>query len=209
MLAVSSTTTRTRSRAGLYRAGVTVERTVRGLRPRSSRGQVRRCIRADRRWQRPRHRRDQGHRHKIASPTPRFSTRSPSTTTCWESARELAYLNKGIGIRLTDERVVRLQGEEFYSSAEGLSEFVTYLNRAPRGLHPLSCSTGRRIPPRPVEEALQRNESIMNVVSYCNNINNGRGGRTRPVSAQAPTRTLLATMGGAGRRQGISTDDHR
>src|SRR4051812_24118046 len=43
--------------------------------------------------------------------------------------RELAYLNKGVTIRLTDERGDEVRDQEFYS-AGGLGEFVTYLNRA-------------------------------------------------------------------------------
>ena len=48
--------------------------------------------------------------------------------------RELAFLNKGIRIRLTDERGAEPRDTDFYSS-EGLSEFVTYLNRAQKALH--------------------------------------------------------------------------
>src|SRR4051794_14158195 len=43
--------------------------------------------------------------------------------------RELAYLNRGVAIRLTDERTDERKEEDFFSSG-GLSEFVAYLNRA-------------------------------------------------------------------------------
>ena len=43
--------------------------------------------------------------------------------------RELAFLNKGVRIRLTDERSDERKDAEFYST-EGLGEFVSYLNRA-------------------------------------------------------------------------------
>ena len=48
--------------------------------------------------------------------------------------RELAFLNKGIRIRLTDERKDEPVDVEFFS-AEGLSEFVVFLNRAQTVLH--------------------------------------------------------------------------
>src|SRR3954471_15558341 len=43
--------------------------------------------------------------------------------------RELSFLNRGIAIRLTDERGEERKGADFFS-AGGLSEFVAYLNRA-------------------------------------------------------------------------------
>ena len=49
--------------------------------------------------------------------------------------RELSYLNKGVKIRLTDERGPDPRDVEFLSSV-GLSEFVAYLNRAQTVLHP-------------------------------------------------------------------------
>src|SRR5271155_2492048 len=48
--------------------------------------------------------------------------------------RELAFLNKGIRIRLTDERTEDRKDAEFFS-VEGLCEFVAYLNRAQTVLH--------------------------------------------------------------------------
>ena len=47
----------------------------------------------------------------------------------------LAYLNKGVKIRLTDERGPDPRDVEFLSTV-GLSEFVAYLNRAQTVLHP-------------------------------------------------------------------------
>ena len=51
--------------------------------------------------------------------------------------RELSFLNKGVRIRLADERGPEPRDVEFHSS-EGLSEFVAYLNRAQTVLHPRS-----------------------------------------------------------------------
>jgi DNA gyrase subunit B len=106
--------------------------------------------------------------------------------------RELAFLNKGIRIKLADERDAE-KGGEFYSS-QGLTEFVAYLNRAQPPLHPPVVLTGRD-DERNVEAevALQYNDSISeNVVSYCNNIHTIEGGTHLTGFRGALTRTLNA-----------------
>ncbi|MFO0891979.1 MAG: DNA topoisomerase (ATP-hydrolyzing) subunit B [Isosphaeraceae bacterium] len=105
--------------------------------------------------------------------------------------RELAFLNKGVRIRLTDERAEEARTEEFYSS-EGLSEFVAYLNRAQSPLHPPVVFGGRDDERAvEVEVALQYNDSISEmVVSYCNNINTVEGGTHLTGFRAALTRTL-------------------
>jgi DNA gyrase subunit B len=105
--------------------------------------------------------------------------------------RELAFLNKGIRIRLTDERIDERQDVEFFSS-EGLTEFVAYLNRAQAVLHPPIVFFGRDEERAvEVEVALQYNDSISEmVVSYCNNINTIEGGTHLTGFRTALTRTL-------------------
>ena len=105
--------------------------------------------------------------------------------------RELAFLNKGIRIRLTDERTDEPKDVEFFSS-EGLSEFVAYLNRAQTVLHPPIVFFGRDEERAvEVEVALQYNDSISEmVVSYCNNINTIEGGTHLTGFRTALTRTL-------------------
>ena len=105
--------------------------------------------------------------------------------------RELAFLNKGIRIRLTDERGAEPRDTDFYSS-EGLSEFVTYLNRAQKALHAPIVFAGQDIERAvEVDVALQYNESISEmVVSYCNNINTIEGGAHLTGFRAALTRTL-------------------
>jgi DNA gyrase subunit B len=105
--------------------------------------------------------------------------------------RELAFLNKGIRIRLVDERTDEPKDVEFFSS-EGLSEFVTYLNRAQTVLHPAIVFSGRDEERGvEVELALQYNDSISEmVVSYCNNINTVEGGTHLTGFRAALTRTL-------------------
>ena len=105
--------------------------------------------------------------------------------------RELAYLNKGVKIRLTDERGPDPRDVEFLS-AVGLSEFVAYLNRAQTVLHPPIILAGRDDERGvAVEVALQYNDSISEmVVSYCNNINTSEGGTHLTGFRTALTRTL-------------------
>ena len=105
--------------------------------------------------------------------------------------RELAYLNKGVAIRLTDERGEERKEENFFSSG-GLSEFVAYLNRAQTALHPPAVLSGKDEERAvEVEVALQYNESISEmVVSYCNNIHTVEGGTHLTGFRTALTRTL-------------------
>jgi DNA gyrase subunit B len=105
--------------------------------------------------------------------------------------RELAFLNKGLRIRLTDERTDECKDVEFFSS-EGVSEFVVYLNRAQTVLHSPIVFSGRDEERAvEVEVALQYNDSISEmVVSYCNNINTVEGGTHLTGFRTALTRTL-------------------
>ena len=105
--------------------------------------------------------------------------------------RELAFLNRGVRINLTDERAEEARHDEFFSSG-GLSEFVAYLNRAQSPIHPPVVLSGRD-DERAVEVdvALQYNESIgETLVSYCNNINTVEGGTHLTGFRSALTRTL-------------------
>ena len=105
--------------------------------------------------------------------------------------RELSFLNKGVRIRLVDERGPEPRDVEFHSS-EGLSEFVAYLNRAQTVLHaPIVLAARDEERAVEVEVALQYNDSISEmVVSYCNNINTIEGGTHLTGFRTALTRTL-------------------
>ncbi|NGF55011.1 DNA topoisomerase (ATP-hydrolyzing) subunit B [Parapedobacter sp. SGR-10] len=94
--------------------------------------------------------------------------------------RELAFLNKGIRLTLTDERETNDDGsqksDEFYSEG-GLKEFVKFLdgNRTPLIPEPIYLEGIKQ--GIPVELAFQYNDTYSeNVHSYVNNINTIEGG---------------------------------
>ncbi|MDR1678297.1 MAG: DNA topoisomerase (ATP-hydrolyzing) subunit B [Prevotellaceae bacterium] len=108
--------------------------------------------------------------------------------------RELAYLNAGVRITLTDKRDVKEDGsfrsEEFFSN-EGLSEFVKYLDSTREHLidEVIHISTDKF--GSPVEIAMTYNTSFNeNIHSYVNNINTIEGGTHVAGFRRALTRTL-------------------
>ena len=110
--------------------------------------------------------------------------------------RELAYLNKGIRLSLTDEREILESGsfltEEFFSEG-GLKEFVRYLDGTRTPLIPEPIYVEGIKQGIPVELALQYNETYSeNVHSYVNNINTIEGGTHVSGFRRGLTRTLKA-----------------
>ncbi len=108
--------------------------------------------------------------------------------------RELAYLNSGITLILTDERETNDDGshpsEVFYSEG-GLREFVSYLDGTRQSILPEPIHITNNNPPIPVEVALQYNDSFVeNLHSYVNNINTHEGGQHVAGFRRAITRTL-------------------
>jgi len=109
--------------------------------------------------------------------------------------RELAYLNRGIRIVLTDLRTPADGGEEqrdeFYSQG-GVAEYVQYLDSSRTVLmtRPVYVATERGIP---VEVAFQYNDSYQeHIFSYVNNINTHEGGTHVAGFRSAITRVLKA-----------------
>lgn len=108
--------------------------------------------------------------------------------------RELAYLNKGIHITLTDKRNVDAEGnarsEVFYSEG-GLKEFVKFLdgNREPL-MADVVYMEGEKAG-IPVEVAMTYNTSFSeNIHTYVNNINTHEGGTHLAGFRRGLTRTL-------------------
>ncbi|TYP97927.1 DNA gyrase subunit B [Tenacibaculum adriaticum] len=94
--------------------------------------------------------------------------------------RELAYLNKGITITLTDKRNKDDEGNdacETFHSTEGLSEFVKYLDSTREQLTAGVIAMEGEKNGIPVEVAMVYNTSYSeNLHSYVNNINTHEGG---------------------------------
>jgi DNA gyrase subunit B len=94
--------------------------------------------------------------------------------------RESAYLNKGVWIRLIDERASPPRERSFYFEG-GLISFVRHLNRNKETLHQRPIYVERRDGPADrqtiVEVALQYNETYAEtVLAFANNINTVDGG---------------------------------
>ncbi|TMB84127.1 MAG: DNA topoisomerase (ATP-hydrolyzing) subunit B [Chloroflexi bacterium] len=88
--------------------------------------------------------------------------------------RESAYLNKGLWIRLRDERIDR--EKNFYFEG-GVTSFVRHLNRRRETLSPRPIHVERIVEGTSVEVALQYNDGFAeNVLAFANNINTVDGG---------------------------------
>ncbi len=124
-----------------------------------------------------------------------------SFTTLGNRFRELAFLNAGLHIHLTDERSGKSQDFQFTT---GLQEFISYLNESKKALHPQVIHFKGEKDTVEVEIALQWNDSYTeSVYSYCNNINTIEGGThliglrgalTRTVNSYATDKGLLKDL---------------
>jgi DNA gyrase subunit B len=112
--------------------------------------------------------------------------------------RELSYLNKGVSIRLTDEREQPAKTETFHAKG-GLKEMVLFLNTNRKPLHPEVLYLDTEKDDIGIELALQYNDGYNeNVFSFVNNINTHEGGTHLTGLKAALTRTINnhATKGG-------------
>ncbi len=90
--------------------------------------------------------------------------------------RELAYLNKGLSISLTDEREGQEKTEVFLARG-GLQEMVQFLNARTKPLHPEVVYIDTTNDDIGIEIAFQYNDGYNeNVFSFVNNINTHEGG---------------------------------
>ncbi len=108
--------------------------------------------------------------------------------------RELAFLNAGITLRLTDKRVKKDDGSyksETFHSNEGLKEFVHYIDRSKEKLIPDVIHIVTEKQGIPVEVAMTYNTSYNeSVFSYVNDINTIEGGTHVAGFRRGLTRTL-------------------
>ncbi len=132
--------------------------------------------------------------------------------------RQLAFLNKGITINLSDERVDPTHVLIFHYEG-GISEFIKHLNKSKAVLHekPIYFEGERELPNGGVltiEVALQYNDAYTETVfSFANNINTVDGGTHLSGFRSALTRTINAAGQAAGLfkdvKENLSGDDVR
>jgi len=139
--------------------------------------------------------------------------------------RELAFLNKGITLKITDLREMEENGEEgeggeekplseTFHSKEGLKEFVELLDSSRESLTQNVIHIETEKNDVPVEIALHYNTSFTeNIHSYVNNINTIEGGTHLAGFRRGLTRTLKAYAEKSGMlaklKFDISGDDFR
>lgn len=115
--------------------------------------------------------------------------------------RELAFLNAGLHISMTDERTGKKQDFQY---STGLQEFISFMNESKKPLHPQVVHFHGQKDDVDVEIAFQWNDSYSeSIYSYCNNINTHEGGThlvgfrgalTRTANAYATEKNLLKDM---------------
>ena len=117
--------------------------------------------------------------------------------------RQLAFLNKGLKIVLTDERAENIRSEEFFYSG-GIAEFIKHLNRGKAVLHekPVYFEGERELPNGgkiAIEIALQYNDTYSEIIfSFANNINTVDGGTHLSGFRSALTRSINAAAQSSG-----------
>ncbi|WP_255484392.1 DNA topoisomerase (ATP-hydrolyzing) subunit B [Granulicella sp. 5B5] len=120
--------------------------------------------------------------------------------------RQLAFLNKGIEITLTDERALDAKGEaksQSYKYTGGIAEFIKLLNKGKQVLHEKPIYMEAEIGSLVMEIALQYNDAYSETVfSFANNIHTIDGGTHLSGFRTALTRTINV----AGQQLGLFKD---
>ncbi|MDD5097441.1 MAG: DNA topoisomerase (ATP-hydrolyzing) subunit B [Candidatus Omnitrophica bacterium] len=127
-----------------------------------------------------------------------FSKTEYSYDTLSQRLRELAFLNKGLKIKLTDERSDK---ESIFEFSGGIVSFVEYLNKNKNPLHNKVVYFEKKQDDIMVEVALQYNDGYAETMfSFANNINTIEGGThlsgfksalTRAINQYAKAKNLL------------------
>ena len=138
--------------------------------------------------------------------------------TLLDRMRELAYLNKGIEINITDHRDLKedgtpLRADHFFSE-KGLRDFISYLDENREKLMPEAIYIEGERKGIPIEIAMQYNTGYSeNLHSYVNNINTHEGGTHLAGFRSGLTRTLKSYADRSGLLQKakveITGDDFR
>ncbi|MGA9783858.1 MAG: ATP-binding protein, partial [Terracidiphilus sp.] len=147
-----------------------------------------------------------------------FATTEFNYDTLAQRLREMAFLNKGLEITLTDERTADAKTGEAkraeFKYAGGIAEFVKHLNRGKQALHEKPIVMEAMRDAVEIEIALQYNDSYSETVfSFANNINTVDGGSHLSGFRTALTRTINAVGQQLGlfkdMKENLSGDDVR
>jgi len=147
-----------------------------------------------------------------------FTTTEYNYDTLAQRLRELAFLNKGLEITLTDERTADPKTGDSkraeFKYAGGISEFVKHLNRGKSVLHEKPIMMEATRDNVEIEIALQYNDSYSETVfSFANNINTVDGGTHLSGFRTSLTRTINAIGQSLGlfkdMKENLSGDDVR
>jgi len=125
-----------------------------------------------------------------------FETKEFSFDILSQRLRELAFLNRGVGITIEDQRT---QKEHEFLYKGGIEEFVRHLNRAKTPIHTDVMYLKGNREAFEVEVAMQWNEGYTeSVYSFANNINTIEGGTHLIGFKSALTRTINAYASSSG-----------
>src|SRR5690606_25811160 len=122
-----------------------------------------------------------------------FSERTYNFETLSNRLRELAFLNRGLRITLTDERTEdgKEPRREEYRYKGGIIEFVEFLRGSRKPLHPKPIYIEASREEAEIEVAIQYDEGYNeNTFTFVNNINTHEGGTHLTGFKAALTRTL-------------------
>ncbi|SNB47281.1 DNA topoisomerase (ATP-hydrolyzing) subunit B [Geobacter sp. DSM 9736] len=132
-----------------------------------------------------------------------FETTEFSFDTLSQRLRELAFLNAGVKIRITDERTDPQKEHEFHYEG-GIISFVEFLNKNKNPLHPKPIYIRGEKNGVDMEIAIQYNDSYdEKVFTFANNINTHEGGThligfrsslTRTMNTYATANNLLKNV---------------
>ena len=145
-----------------------------------------------------------------------FETTEYSFDILSQRLREMAFLNAGVRIKITDERVENKFHEFFYEG--GINSFVEYLNRNKTAINPKPMYFKGEKGGVEMEVSMQYNDSYdEKIFAFANNINTHEGGThlagfkaalTRTMNAYAASNNLLKnekiTVSGDDLREGLT-----
>ena len=133
----------------------------------------------------------------------------------YDRLRQIAFLNKGIKLLFTDERMEEeAKRTHTFLYEGGLKEYIAFLNKNKSPIHEEIIYVEGEQDNIQVEIAMQYNDGyVPNVYSFCNNINTGEGGTHEEGFKLALNRTLNNYAKEAGLlkkdEEGLQSDDVR